>query len=47
MLGLISLAGVIINNGIVLLYKIDSERTKGIDSYNAIINAAITRFRPI
>lgn len=47
MLGLLSLAGVIINNGIVLLDKIDSERAKGIDSYHAIINAAITRFRPI
>ena len=47
MLGLLSLAGVIINNGIVLLDKIDSEREKGIDSYAAIINAAITRFRPI
>ena len=47
MLGLLSLAGVIINNGIVLLDKIDSERKKGTDSYNAIINAAITRFRPI
>ncbi len=47
MLGLLSLAGVIINNGIVLIDKIDSEREKGIDSYNAIINAAITRFRPI
>jgi multidrug efflux pump subunit AcrB len=47
MLGLLSLAGVIINNGIVLLDKIDSEREKGIDSYSAIINAAITRFRPI
>ena len=47
MLGLLSLAGVIINNGIVLIDKIDSERNKGIDRYNAIINASITRFRPI
>lgn len=47
MLGLLSLAGVIINNGIVLIDKIDSERKQGIDSYNAIVNAAITRFRPI
>ena len=47
MLGLLSLAGVIINNGIVLIDKIDSEREKGIDCYRAIIDAAITRFRPI
>lgn len=47
MLGLLSLAGVIINNGIVLLDKIDSERSQGADPYNAVLTAAISRFRPI
>ena len=47
MLGLLSLAGVIINNGIVLIDKIDSERAANIEPYTAVINAAITRFRPI
>ena len=46
-LGLLSLAGVIINNGIVLIDKIDSERAKGGESYGAVVNAAISRFRPI
>ncbi len=47
MLGLLSLAGVIINNGIVLLDKIDSDREAGVEPYQAIVNAALSRFRPI
>jgi multidrug efflux pump len=47
MLGLLSLAGVIINNGIVLLDKIDVERDDGADPYSAVLTAAISRFRPI
>jgi multidrug efflux pump subunit AcrB len=47
MLGLLSLAGVIINNGIVLIDKIDSDRAEGSDAYAAIVSAALSRFRPI
>jgi multidrug efflux pump subunit AcrB len=47
MLGLLSLAGVIINNGIVLIDKIDSERAQGREPYEAVVSAAISRFRPI
>jgi multidrug efflux pump subunit AcrB len=47
MLGLLSLAGVIINNGIVLIDKIDSDRADGAEPYAAIVNAALSRFRPI
>ena len=47
MLGLLSLAGVIINNGIVLIDKIDSERNEGRTPYDAVVGAAISRFRPI
>ena len=46
-LGLLSLAGVIINNGIVLIDNIESEREKGFDPYQAVMNSAISRFRPI
>jgi len=46
-LGLLSLAGVIINNGIVLIDKIDSERAAGLDAYSAVNSAAISRLRPI
>jgi len=47
MLGLLSLAGVIINNGIVLIDKIDAERAAGREPYDAVIMAAVSRFRPI
>ena len=47
MLGLLSLAGVIINNGIVLIDKVDSERAAGLEPYNAVVSAAISRLRPI
>jgi multidrug efflux pump subunit AcrB len=47
MLGLLSLAGVIINNGIVLIDKIDAERAAGRESYDAVVMAAVSRFRPI
>jgi multidrug efflux pump len=47
MLGLLSLAGVIINNGIVLIDKIDSERAAGREPYDAVVMAAVSRFRPI
>jgi multidrug efflux pump subunit AcrB len=46
-LGLLSLAGVIINNGIVLLDRIESERKRGTNPYQAVILSAISRFRPI
>ncbi len=47
-LGLISLAGIIINNAIVLIDRIEIEQTeKGLSPYKAIIQAANERFRPI
>ncbi|MGB1543870.1 MAG: efflux RND transporter permease subunit [Spongiibacter marinus] len=45
-LGLISLAGIIINNAIVLIDQIDIERANS-DLKTAIIEAAQQRFRPI
>lgn len=46
-LGLFSLAGIIINNGIVLIDRIDQERAEGADVRDAIVNAAAARLRPI
>ena len=46
-LGLLSLAGIIINNGIVLIDRIDIERNEGRDPYTAIVEATVSRFRPI
>jgi len=46
-LGVISLAGIIINNGIVLIDRIDQERGAGRDVLEAIVSASRSRFRPI
>ena len=44
---MLSLAGVIINNGIVLIDRIDSARAEGLEAYDAVVLAAVSRFRPI
>jgi len=46
-LGLLSLAGSIVNNGIVLIDRIETLREEGNDAYNAIIKSCINRVRPI
>jgi multidrug efflux pump subunit AcrB len=46
-LGLLSLAGIIINNGIVLIDRIDIERASDKSAYDAVVTAALARFRPI
>ncbi len=46
-LGLYSLAGIIINNAIVLIDRIEIEQNSGKSPYQAIIDACITRLRPI
>lgn len=47
MLGLFSLAGIIINNGIVLIDRIDVERDRGLGVDEAITAASLARARPI
>jgi len=47
MLGLFSLAGIIINNGIVLIDRIDEARGEGLSVADAILDAALARARPI
>ena len=46
-LGVISLAGIIINNAIVLLDRIEVEQNRGLPSIEAIREACLQRFRPI
>ncbi|MFT7087428.1 MAG: multidrug efflux pump subunit AcrB [Rickettsiales bacterium] len=46
-LGLYSLAGIIVNNGIVLIDKIDSERKLDDCIESAVVNACLARVRPI
>lgn len=48
LLGIISLSGIVINNAIVLLERIKIEEIEnGFNKYEAIIEASISRFRPI
>jgi multidrug efflux pump subunit AcrB len=46
-LGLLALAGTIVNNGIVMIDKIEENRREGQTPYDAVINSAVSRFRPI
>jgi len=47
MLGVVSLLGIVVNNAIVLVDYIDSERKNGENIYDACLNAVDKRFRPI
>lgn len=47
MLGFIMLAGLIVNNGIVLIDYINQSRRAGMSKKEAIIDAGVTRLRPI
>ncbi|MGD9231620.1 MAG: efflux RND transporter permease subunit, partial [Desulfobacterales bacterium] len=46
-LGLLALAGSIVNNGIVMIDKIEENKREGQSPYDAVLNSAISRFRPI
>jgi multidrug efflux pump subunit AcrB/outer membrane protein TolC len=46
-IGVISLAGVVVNNAIVLLDYVQQLEDKGLDGFQAILRAGITRFRPV
>jgi multidrug efflux pump subunit AcrB len=47
LLGVVSLAGIVINNAIVLLERIGLELAAGQAHLDAILNAAVQRSRPI
>jgi multidrug efflux pump subunit AcrB len=46
-LGFLSLAGIIINNAIVLLESMQNEIDAGAKPYTAVITASLTRFKPV
>ncbi|OGF98209.1 MAG: hypothetical protein A3F83_10170 [Candidatus Glassbacteria bacterium RIFCSPLOWO2_12_FULL_58_11] len=46
-LGVISLAGVVVNNAIVLLDYVQQLRARGFDKSAAVIQAGLVRFRPV
>ncbi|MNF31496.1 Nickel and cobalt resistance protein CnrA [compost metagenome] len=47
MLGTIALSGMIMRNSVILVDQIEQDRAAGLDSWNAIIEATVRRFRPI
>ena len=46
-IGIIMLAGIVVNNAIVLIDYVNQLRKKGMDTLNALIEGASTRLRPI
>lgn len=46
-LGVISLAGVVVNNAIVLLDYVQQLKAEGVDAEEALLEAGMTRFRPV
>src|SRR5271165_1546445 len=46
-LGVLSLTGMIARNGVILIEQVETERKQGKESWNAVIDAAVARFRPI
>ncbi|WOJ94136.1 efflux RND transporter permease subunit [Congregibacter variabilis] len=47
MLGALSLIGLLIKNAIVLIEEIDQQIAEGNDPYNAILDSAVSRARPV
>ncbi|WP_342237466.1 efflux RND transporter permease subunit [Inquilinus sp. OTU3971] len=46
-LGTVALAGMIIRNSVILVEQIEHERARGVDAWDAVIDATRHRFRPI
>ncbi len=47
LISVVALAGVVVNNAIILIDFINAEREKGVDRWHAIIRAGSARLRPI
>ncbi|MCC9646093.1 efflux RND transporter permease subunit [Rubrivivax sp. JA1029] len=47
LLGVIALAGMIMRNSVILIDQIELDRARGVPAWDAIIEAAVRRFRPI
>lgn len=47
MIGLIVLAGIVVNNAIVLVDYVNQLKARGMPSYEALVEGSITRLRPI
>ncbi|MBC7727155.1 MAG: efflux RND transporter permease subunit, partial [Microbacteriaceae bacterium] len=47
LLGVIALMGMIMRNSVILIDQIEQDRARGLPAWDAIIEAAVRRFRPI
>lgn len=47
MLGVIALMGMIMRNSVILIDQIEQDRARGVPAWNAIVEAAVRRLRPI
>ena len=47
LIGVMSLLGMVVRNGVVLMDQIDEELQKGDAPYNAIVDASVERMRPV
>ncbi len=47
LLGVIALMGMIMRNSVILIDQIESDRKAGVEAWDAIVGAAVRRFRPI
>ena len=47
MLGVIALMGMIIRNSVILIDQIEHDRARGVPAWDAIVESAVRRFRPI
>jgi multidrug efflux pump len=47
LLGVIALMGMIMRNSVILIDQIEQDRTRGVPAWDAVVEAAVRRFRPI
>ncbi len=47
LLGVIALMGMIMRNSVILIDQIEQDRARGVPTWDAIVGAAVRRFRPI
>ena len=46
-LGMVAMAGVVVNSGLVLVDYINRQRSEGVNVFDAAVEAGVVRFRPI
>ncbi|MBH0203327.1 MAG: efflux RND transporter permease subunit [Nitrospira sp.] len=47
LLGVVALIGMIVRNSVILVHQIQVEKEAGLSDWNAVVEAALSRFRPI